>query len=486
MARMLHQSACHRKQIFEEREYSMSMAINTNGSALNALLSLEKNKTELTSSMQRLSTGLKINKAADDSAGLSIATRMAAQIGSLDQASENAQSGVSLINIANGSLGSIVQSLTTLRALAMQAANGTLTSSDRSSINTNADAILRQINSVVDQTNFNGLKLIDGTLNTTLQVGTQAGDTIDLVSASANTQNIGAVIMTSDQVTDALNAGDLVIDGAAIGASKDYGLSFLFPKASAIAIAAAINTSGSYMQTHAVANPTVIEVNDFAESTNTGGVIVINGVPTSPISINESLEENVTNALVAINLLSTETGVIASADSDGKLVFTAEDGRNITIVYGDGIANSDLGAVEEGTIHGTITLNCANPITVSGANTSYAGLEGGTTSELTTLSSIDMATQSAAIAALAIIDGAIDGISNIRSNFGAIENRLFSAIENLENSSVNLQATKGQIMDTDFAVEMTNFSKLQILQQASTSMLAHANAEPQSVLKLLQ
>ncbi len=484
VARMLHQTTCHGKQFFDEREYDMSMAINTNGSALNALLSLEKNKAELTSSMQRLSTGLKINKAADDSAGLAIATRMAAQIGGLTQAAENAQSGVALINVADGSLGSIAQSLTSLRTLAMQAANGTLTSGDRSSVNANATALLSQINSVVDQTNFNGMKLIDGTLNTTLQVGTQAGDTIDLVAASANTQNIGAVIVISNSVFNPLSAGDLVVGGAAVGASIADGISYESSDASAIAIAAAINTSGASIQ--AVANPTITDVSDFVESTNTGGVITINGVETSPISIGTSLEENVTNALVAINLLSTQTGVTATANSDGQLVFTAEDGRNITILYGSGIENTDVGGAAAGITQSSVTLTSSNPITISGANPGYAGLTGGTTSTLTTLSSIDLATQSDAIAALAVIDGAIDAISNIRGNLGAVENRLFSAIENLENSSVNLQAAKGQIMDTDFAVEMTNFSKLQILQQAGTAMLAHANTAPHSILKLLQ
>ena len=139
----------------------MSMVINTNASALNAIQNLEKNKAALTSSMEKLSSGLKINRAADDSAGLSIASRMAAQIGSLTQASANAQSGVSLINIADGALSSIASSLTTLRALAIQSANGTLTSSDRSSINANAESLLTQINSVAAQTNFNGINLLD-------------------------------------------------------------------------------------------------------------------------------------------------------------------------------------------------------------------------------------------------------------------------------------------------------------------------------------
>jgi len=462
----------------------MSMVINTNSPSLNALKSLEKNKTQLSSSMQKLSTGLKINNASDDSAGLAIATRMAAQIGSLTQASENAQSGVSLINIADGALGSIAQSLTSLRALAMQAANGTLTSSDRASINANAESLLTQINSVVDQTNFNELNLLDGSLNTTLQVGTEEGNTIDLVAASANTANIGSVFVNSNEVTNELSAGDLVIEGAAIIPSVADGLSFLYPKASAIAIAAAINGSGTSVE--ATANPTVTDVSDFVASTNTGGFIIINGIATSSISITGNQSSNATNAAEAINVMSSRTGITASINSEDQVIFTAADGRNITIEYGEGIVGTDIGAVDAGTTHGTITLSSSDPITISGANPDYAGLEGGTTSDLTALSTINLSTQNGAVNALAIIDGAIDSISNLRGSLGAVQNRLYSAIENLENSSVNLQDAKSQIMDTDFAVEITNLSKLQILQQAGTAMLAQANAEPQGILKLLQ
>ena len=464
----------------------MSMVINTNASALNAIQNLEKNKAALTSSMEKLSSGLKINRAADDSAGLSIASRMAAQIGSFTQASANAQSGVSLINIADGALSSIASSLTTLRALAIQAANGTLTSSDRSSINANAESLLTQINSVVAQTNFNGLNLLDGTLDTTLQVGTEAGDSIVLTAKSANTADIGAVIVNSTAVTTALGAGDLVINAAAIRASVSDGVSYQDSSASAIAIAAAINGNGPDLDARAVANPTITDVTEFDESTNTGGRIVINGVTTSVISINEHLDENVTNAINAVNALSNETGVVASANADGQLIFTAADGRNITIEYGEGIENTDLGSVDAGTTRASVTLTSSKPITIGGAHPDHAGLTSGTTSTLTALDTADLSTQTNAIRSLAVIDGAIDAISDIRSNFGAVENRLYSAIENLSNNSVNLQDAKSQVMDTDFATEMSNFAKHQIMQQASTTMLAQANAEPQSVLKLLQ
>jgi len=464
----------------------MSMVINTNASALNAIQNLEKNKAALTSSMEKLSSGLKINKAADESAGLSIASRMAAQIGSLTQASANAQSGVSLINIADGALNSIASSLSTLRALAIQSANGTLTSSDRSSINANAESLLTQINSVVAQTNFNGLNLLDGTLNTTLQVGTEEGDSIVLAAKSANTADIGAVIINSDAVTTALAAGDLVINAAAIRASVSDGVSYQDSSASAIAIAAAINGNGTDLDARAVANPTVTGVSDYSLSRNTQGTITVNGVQSSIISVTTNLADNVTNAITAINALSNETGVVASANAAGQLIFTAQDGRNITIEYSEGIENTDLGAVDAGTTAGTVTVTSSKPITIGGAHPEYAGLTGGTVSTLTVLATADLSTQANAISSLAVIDGAIDAISDIRSNFGAVENRLYSAIENLGNNSVNLQDAKSQIMDTDFATEMSNFSKHQIMQQASTTMLAQANAEPQSVLKLLQ
>ena len=463
----------------------MSMVINTNASALNAIQNLEKNKAALTSSMEKLSSGLKINRAADDSAGLSIASRMAAQIGSLTQASANAQSGVSLINIADGALNSIASSLSTLRALAIQSANGTLTSSDRSSISENAKSLLTQINSVVAQTNFNGLNLLDGTLNTTLQVGTEEGDSIVLIAKSANTADIGAVIVNSTPVTNALSAGDLVINAAAIRASVSDGVSYDMSDASAIAIAAAINGNGTDLDARAVANPTVTDVSEFSVSSSDQGTITINGVQSSIISVTDHLADNVANAMTAINALSTQTGVVASANTDGQMIFTAADGRNITITYNE-VLNTDFGAADAGTTTGTVTVTSSSPITISGANPEYAGLTAGTSSDLTTLSTANLSTQANAISSLAVIDGAIDAINDLRANFGAVENRLYSAIENLSNNSVNLQDAMSQIMDTDFASEMANFSKLQIMQQAATSMLAQANAEPQGILKLLQ
>lgn len=459
------------------------MIINTNASSLNAIQNLEKNKAALNSSMEKLSSGLKINKGADDAANLAIATRMAAQIGSLLQASTNAQAGISLINIADSSLDSIAESITSLRSLAIQAANGTLTSLDRSAINANAVSILEQIDSVSSQTNFNGLNLLDGTFNTVLQVGTEAGDTIRIQIGSSNTADIGTVIEKSESVQSALKVGSLALNGENIKPSIPDGLSYLFPDSSAIAISNAINASGTSVQ--AVANPNVTETQDFVASSNTSGFITINGVRTSEISLSRELSSNVDSAIVAVNDIKTQTGVEASKSPDNKLVLTAADGRNITVAYSSGIQNTDLGAVPAGTTIGSVTLTASTSITVGGSHPEFAGLTGGTTSNLTTLSTVDLSTQENAVTSLTVIDGAINTISAMRANLGAIENRLYSTIENLSNNAVDLLDAKSQIMDTDFAVEMANFAKLQIMQQASTSILAYANAQPQSILKLL-
>jgi len=319
-----------------------------------------------------------------------------------------------------------------------------------------------------------------------LQVGTEAGDSIQIKIESANTADVGAIFYTGNAVAAALEKGDLILDGAAIPATENDGLSYDMPEASAIAVAAAINTSGTDANTRAVVNPTVTETTTFAASGNPSGIMTINGIETKLISLPGTLDGNVQNAMVAINAISTETGVEASTDEIGNLVLTAADGRNITVEYSDSMANTDLGAVAAGTITGTVKLTSSNPITVSGSNPDRAGFVAGTYSDLTALSTAKLDTQANAIQSLAVIDGAIDTISGIRSDIGAIENRLYVAIDNLSATSVNLQDAKSQIMDTDFAVEMTNFAKQQILQQAGVAMLAQANANPQSVLKLLQ
>jgi len=319
-----------------------------------------------------------------------------------------------------------------------------------------------------------------------LQIGTQAGDILAIQINSTNTADIGSVIVKGDAVQTALRVGDLVINGAAIAPSKSDGLSTEYADASAIAIANAINTSGTDADVQAAANPTITDTVNFEASANSGGVITINGVETTLISITNSLNSNVENAIVAINDIKSETGVEASADLTGKLVLTAADGRNITVNYGPGIDNTDLGAVAAGTVTSSITLTSSSPITIGGSSPDHAGLIGGTTSTLVPLSSPQLDTQANAVASLAIIDGSLDTVSNLRANLGALENRLYSMIDNLGNNSVNLMDAKSQIMDTDFAIEMANFAKLQILQQASTTMLAQANAQPQSILKLLQ
>ncbi len=464
----------------------MSLTINSNIPALTAVRNLNKTGDALASSTEKLTTGLKINRAADDAAGLAISTRMVALLGGLNQSVENANAGISLINTADGALGAIANALTNLRQLAVQSANGTLAAGDRASIDINSASLLAQINSVVQQTSFNGLQLIDGSLNTNLQVGAASGNTIALAASSVNTADIGAVVLADVGGGAAIvGGGDLTIDGVNISATVNDGVSTVNPNESAIAIAKAINTSN--VNVHAIANPTVTGTTAFSAGTGHTGTITINGVATALLpSLSGTQATDVTSAITSINSLSIQTGVTASANALGNLIFTASDGRNITVAYSGSLVEGDFGAVAAGTTNGNVTLTSSRPIVVGGSGATPAGgFVAGTTSVLTPLSGVNLSIQANAVVSLAIIDGAIDGVSNLRGSLGAIQNRLESAAYTLGNSAVNLQAANSEIIDTDYATEMTNFTKLQILQQAGTAMLSQANSLPKAALKLI-
>ncbi len=233
--------------------------------------------------------------------------------------------------------------------------------------------------------NQNGLPEFDISTLEHIQRTTQQSSCLTIflhaTELEKNQETIYGTVATtvSNAVSRALQAGDLVINASVIGATVSDGLSFANADASAIAIANAINTTGTDADVHATVNPTVTNVSYFSASANSGGHLVINGQTTSSISITTDLNLNVTNAVAAINALTNETGVVASADAEGKLVFTAQDGRNITVAYSGEIENTDLGAVDAGTTSGTIILTSSNPITIGGDHPEYVGLTGGTT-----------------------------------------------------------------------------------------------------------
>jgi len=490
----------------------MSSVINTNISALTAQGSLRKTALNSETSMERLSTGIRINSAKDDAAGLAISTRMTANIRGIAAAVRNANDGISLTQTAEGSLSAIQDNLQRIRELAVQSANSGNSTSDRASINLEAQQLISEIDRVATNAAFNGSKLIDGSyLNQDFQVGSgnNADDRIKISIGSAKAASLGTVgttsgtsssVVASVVTSTALSAGDLVINGFAIGASTSDNISFASSNASAISKANAINASTALTGVTATAQANTFSlaaITDTVGASVAAGDILINGVDIGSLTSvgAASTGARQTQLIGAINAKSAQTGVTAKANATSFVIdLTAEDGRNVTVTKSS-TASTGLAGIASASSLAKISLSSntgATSITIGGAGVAYAGLSGTTQALATTsvtgqtVSSVDLSTQGNAQKALTILDSAIDTVTNSRANLGAYQNRFAAAISNLENSSTNLQASRSRILDTDYAKETTNLAKAQIVQQAATAMLAQANQSAQSVLALLK
>jgi flagellin len=360
----------------------MPSVINTNMMALNTQRSLNRTESMMNTAMERLSSGLRINSAKDDSAGLAIATRVDAQVRGLTVAMRNAGDGISMAQTAEGALGSMTEMLQKIRELAVQAANATNSDSDRASLNAEARQLVDEIQRIAEQTHFNGTKLLDGSFGKkVLQIGANAGETFTFSLGKVTTDKLGAgqSAGVSTVATDyAFSNGDLIINGVAIGASlaSDDTASTDNASASAIAKAAAINRVSD--QTGVVAK---VNANTVAGSamtgTNANGSITLNGVS---ISISTSTDTVATRQAVvtAINAVKDQTGVEAvdtGQDSTG-ITLKAADGRNIQIAFTT-VSAAGTGLATAGTYEGSVTLVSTNgqPIKVEAGTNGETGLK---------------------------------------------------------------------------------------------------------------
>lgn len=303
----------------------MTSIVNTNIGSLNAQRNLGKSQMAQQTAMQRLSSGLRINSAKDDAAGLSISDRMTSQITGLNQANRNANDGISLAQTAEGALGEIGNSLQRLRELSVQSANATNTTSDRAAIQQEASQLLQEIDRVAGQTEFNGTKLLDGTFkNQNFQIGANAGQTINVGIASAKTSVLGTGEAASVTARSSLSiaggstnpplmvAGDVNVNGITIGSSVPTAdnKSFAFNAASALAKASAFNAVSDKTGVTATVNATEVEGRAMTGSA-TDGVIVINGVSTSGVFTTSDTSATRQSVITAINAVSDQTGVTA-------------------------------------------------------------------------------------------------------------------------------------------------------------------------------
>ena len=466
--------------------------INTNVGALSAQKSLSATSRAQSVSMERLSTGIRINSAKDDAAGSAIVSRMTARIQGYSVAIRNANDGISVMQIAEGDLNQISSNLLRIRELAVQSANGSNTQTDRDSLNQEAVALSLEVDRLAQVSGFNGFNLLDGTFtDKVFQVGSGNNPNQDQFSvslASARANSIGNVALTSGTLAAGATA-DMTINGSTIATSVAAGdlLSTSGNANSSIAKAAAINASTSVTGVTAVVNATKA-AGVAMTAANVTGTITVNGVATASYSTTLDAAQSRKLTVDAVNAISARTGVVASNDTaTNGVVLTAADGRNIVVAFAT-LTSAATGVNVAATYTGSYSLKSPSSFVVGGTVTN-SGLTAGTytiANSGSSVAGISLASDSGARAAIDTVDGALITINNTRSAAGAYQSRLTAAINNLEISTLNLSASRSRINDTDYAKETTSLARSQIITQAATAMLAQANQSAQSVLALLK
>jgi flagellin len=417
----------------------MASFINTNIASLNAQRNLSSSSNSLTTALQRLSSGLRINSAKDDAAGMAISSRMSSQINGLTQAARNANDAISLSQTAEGALSGISDNLQRLRTLAVQSANSTNSDSDRATIQTEVSSLVEEIGRVANTTEFNGIKLLDGSFTKqAFQVGANANQTIGVTVGGATTDKLGATqaaALTASNNGKALVAGDITINGVSIGGSSATSdtASNKGNSASAIAKAAAINAVSA--QTGVTAQADVNEVGGASMTAAAlTGSLKINGVATASISTTLDAAASRAAVIKGINAISGQTGVVASDSGTdaGGVKLTAADGRNITVSAttltsaSSGLANAGAGT----TSYGKYTLTSSKAISVTGnaTNLANAGVNAGSYSAQTAYTSSTAGIAAAFAASDFTINGVAIGASLAASDTASTVDKTYSAI----------------------------------------------------------
>ncbi|HEX4152439.1 MAG TPA: flagellin [Steroidobacteraceae bacterium] len=519
----------------------MSLVLNTNINSIVAQNNLNGSQSLLSQSLTRLSSGLRINSAADDAAGLAISQQFTTQINGTNQAINNANNAVSEAQTTAGALTTITNNLQSIRTLAVEAANGSNSASDRQALNNQVQQQIAEITQIAQQTTFNGLNVLSGSSGTTVyQVGANIGDTIGIsLQQGVAANQIGqysqatgtAVTNVALSSTSTVTLSDGSNSTVTVGPTANYVGSTAYQGAtSAYAKAAAINGAGLQGLTASAAT----SVTDTAAfSTISGGTngtgdsgatastynLTINGTVIYGGTNNVAVGATLTGAQVAaqINLYTGTTGVTASVNTSGALTLANTDGSNInavqTITLGTagttgtgtaGVAGAGTGATATvaatgagTTTYGKVTLTDSNPVTITDVGTSggsaalgftsaqATGLTQTSTGATATLANQDVLTAADANSTIASIDSALSTVSAFQSQLGAIQDRFTSAVSNLQSTSQNLTQSRSTIQDANFAQETANLTQAQVLEQAGISVLAQANQQPQLILKLL-
>ena len=452
----------------------MPQIINTNIASLTAQRNLNGSQSTLATSLQRLSTGLRINSAKDDAAGLAISERFTTQIRGLNQAIRNANDGVSFAQSAEGALSTASDALQRIRELAVQSINDTNSSSDRQALNNEVNQLIAEVNRIANSTQFNGQNILDGSLSTlTFQVGANQNQTIQVDGVDSRSAQLGARLSTSGSIDEtalaaAITANDLVINGNSVDLAGDVTIEDVIGSINAISADSGVQALKATSVSTAAAGLAV-----------TAGDVSINGVSVTLVGGNGAADA------ATINTVSNQTGVTATANGN-NIVLSNTSGADIVVL--DGTTGS-LGGADE-TFHAGVVLAgevAAGAFTATGtfAVEAASNALGGTQAD-STLAGVDVLNSSNANDALLTLDFALQQVSGLRAELGAVQSRFESTIANLSVTSENQSAARSRIRDADFAAETAELTRSQILQQAGIAILSQANAQPQNVLALLQ
>jgi flagellin len=481
----------------------MALVINTNVMSMRSQRSLNASNSRLNTAMERLSSGMRINSAKDDAAGLAISNRMSSQIRGLNQAARNANDAISLSQTAEGAMQESTNILQRMRDLSVQAANDTNSASDRANLQAEVGQLQQELDRIASSTTFNGQKLLDGNFTgKNFHIGSQSNQTMSMSLGSAKSIDMGNHAIDSGTMTAAVagstNNG-VVADANGLAISGKLGTgttAAIQANDSAFSIAAAVNAAESQ---------TGVSANARTEATlsnlSAGGTVSFDLAGQNvgaAVTVSATVATGDLSALAdAINAQASTTGITASANG-GSLSLVNAEGHDIAITnFANSTAGNDSidltgasggaatmteGGSVSGVVGGAVSLSSSESFSIDAVDASFFG---SATSTLNNVASIDIGSQAGANSALDTIDAAISYIDSERADLGAVQNRLESTISNLNNVSENLSAARSRIMDADFAAETANLTKSQILQQAGVAMLAQANAAPQAALSLL-
>ncbi len=473
----------------------MALTVNTNVASLNTQKNLNRASEALSTTMQRLSSGLKINSAKDDAAGLQISNRLTSQINGLNVAVKNANDGISIAQTAEGAMQESTNILQRMRELALQSANGSNSAEDRASLQAEYAQLTTELTRIAETTTFGGRNLLDGSFGTTsFQVGANANETINVTLGNISANSIGSQQVKSVGVAPSATgvaSGAITVTGS--GQSEDITVA-----AGASAKEIAKQLDGLISGLTATASTEAQFVVGAAASTTPASFTMTVGDQsvdfvgvTDTASLAEQLSSNASKLGISVNY-NEEAGTLSvKSDTGENISFSAStDAGSITIATKDG--SGDYGsavALADGLIAtGAVELNSAKGYTLNGAGVTGLFAATGTTatSVKTTITNTDITTADGAQSAIAVIDKAITAIDTQRADLGAVQNRFDSTVSNLQSIAENSTSARGRIQDADFAAETAELTKQQTLQQASTAILAQANQLPSAVLSLLQ